>query len=780
MKRFFKKNFGRTLFLSYALLLILSLTALLMQMRSSLAQLEQSTEQFSRIALNQVSDSLERAYADILGQMDQVHSRQEYTSLVYADADLSSYKLLKVGKLEDEMVRLVSYSGAITRMYVWFEHPQVAATTSGFLRTAEAFDRALQRDLNITLEEVETLARGNGLTFFAIGPAGSRQKLIAVLASGKSADPERGWTTIEILELDRSVFFSPLDARTAEGYTTEFWAVTPEGSLLADSAQVAALAANVKEKVLEPDAVSRIPFEDTDYAVMGTTTRYGLAVYSAADFTLWSRTQSQYRTTVLVYCAVYLLVGLGVAFLFSRRNSQPVERLSSLISEKLSDYSQEGDLASLEAGINSLLRYWQDYASARGRQERQQTEQNLYDLLSGKLGEQEYREIIERHGVHFPSEQFAVAGISLRSLTGGFLDGKAPDDRKTLEIARFAIGSVAGELLGERGAAYTCRHEDRIWVLVCPVLQKGATEKEITEQLMDCLTRAEVFLREQIGIETAAYLSRFISQWNNIPTAFREAVWGLEQIESYSIPGALFDFPAVEKFLSPDDKNRPVEDNSEKRRSFFSAVVAGDFEEARRLYLELRRQDLAFADESFGAIRVQTSILLGYLVSNLPPEYREAHSQEIESYVIAVRMERHDQQLTDLMCRWMREFHRMYREAQGEAREEKTDVAQNAVSYINDHFADREVSVASVAESLGVSPSYLSRVFRKKYELSVLDYIHRRRIETAKLLLRESDLTVENVANQVGYANALALIRTFRKTENCTPTEYRKSLKQGL
>lgn len=74
-----------------------------------------------------------------------------------------------------------------------------------------------------------------------------------------------------------------------------------------------------------------------------------------------------------------------------------------------------------------------------------------------------------------------------------------------------------------------------------------------------------------------------------------------------------------------------------------------------------------------------------------------------------------------------------------------------------------------------MSPSYMLRVFKKDCSASgVLDYIHQRRVDTAKLLLREGSDTVEHIAEAVGYSNGLALIRAFKRLEGITPTAYRK------
>ena len=368
---------------------------------------------------------MERAHGRILDQVNQVHSRDEYLSLVYADEDLNGYKLIKVGELEEEMIREASYNSYIRGMYIWFERPQIAATTQGFVRSRAQFDSSLRRNFGVDLDSVEAMARDTGLTLREVGNG----RIIAVLASGRrSGDPDRSWETIEVMELDRSAFLSPLAPQSTQGGLTEFWAVLPDGALLAPSQQVQLLAETVGldigEAEPEQGTIFRKNFEGRDYAVMTLRSSSGLWMCSAADYSAWSRTVSEHGATVLIFCVGYLLLGLVMAAGFTRANSQPVQRLSNLISEKLTGKEGEGDLAVLEAGVESLLRYWREYAGAQGREERQAREETLYSLLSGRLSQEDFLQTESGREMEFPSQRFAVVCISLRQLTGSFLEGR--------------------------------------------------------------------------------------------------------------------------------------------------------------------------------------------------------------------------------------------------------------------------------------------------------------------------------------------------------------------
>ncbi|MDR2103128.1 MAG: AraC family transcriptional regulator [Treponema sp.] len=95
------------------------------------------------------------------------------------------------------------------------------------------------------------------------------------------------------------------------------------------------------------------------------------------------------------------------------------------------------------------------------------------------------------------------------------------------------------------------------------------------------------------------------------------------------------------------------------------------------------------------------------------------------------------------------------------------------VRYINDQYANPNLSVTLIADHFSFSKSYLFRAFKKGENCGILDYIHQRRVEEAKILLRNSTANINEIAAKIGYTNGLTLIRAFKRLEGITPTVYR-------
>lgn len=82
-------------------------------------------------------------------------------------------------------------------------------------------------------------------------------------------------------------------------------------------------------------------------------------------------------------------------------------------------------------------------------------------------------------------------------------------------------------------------------------------------------------------------------------------------------------------------------------------------------------------------------------------------------------------------------------------------------------------TVATIANQLNMSPSYLSDMLRQETGKSAIDHIHDHLISEAKNLLLGADLTVSQIAYQLGFENPPYFSRLFRKETGFTPVAYR-------
>ena len=101
-------------------------------------------------------------------------------------------------------------------------------------------------------------------------------------------------------------------------------------------------------------------------------------------------------------------------------------------------------------------------------------------------------------------------------------------------------------------------------------------------------------------------------------------------------------------------------------------------------------------------------------------------------------------------------------------------VEKEMVSYIQQNFTGK-ISLKEFGEQFHLSEKYISRYFKEHFHITLSQYITYLRLENAKQLLQDTDLSVTETAMQSGYQNVSYFIRSFKKAYGISPLKYRNS-----
>jgi len=102
-----------------------------------------------------------------------------------------------------------------------------------------------------------------------------------------------------------------------------------------------------------------------------------------------------------------------------------------------------------------------------------------------------------------------------------------------------------------------------------------------------------------------------------------------------------------------------------------------------------------------------------------------------------------------------------------------SNLLTQAKEYINENYSSEEISLNSVASKVNVSTSYFSTIFRQETGHNFIEYLSEIRMEKAKELLKCSSMKSSEVGYAVGYKDPHYFSFLFRKTQGCTPKEFR-------
>lgn len=140
------------------------------------------------------------------------------------------------------------------------------------------------------------------------------------------------------------------------------------------------------------------------------------------------------------------------------------------------------------------------------------------------------------------------------------------------------------------------------------------------------------------------------------------------------------------------------------------------------------------------------------------------------------------EELTEKLAQAMRQLGVSYRPPQPGEKPEEPPAAGNkrvrsavrtVCQYIDEHLSD-ELTRTELAGLVYMNPDYLGTLFKEELGISMTMYIQQRRLDQAKMLLRESEMPISKVAETVGYDNISYFSKLFRQKVGCQPGEYRK------
>jgi transcriptional regulator GlxA family with amidase domain len=100
-------------------------------------------------------------------------------------------------------------------------------------------------------------------------------------------------------------------------------------------------------------------------------------------------------------------------------------------------------------------------------------------------------------------------------------------------------------------------------------------------------------------------------------------------------------------------------------------------------------------------------------------------------------------------------------------------LVKRTVAYFHQNYGSA-FSRLQMAEAIGVSEDYLSRIFRQEMNISPWEYLNRYRILKAKELLRSTNDAVKKVALRVGFTSPAYFSRVFRNVTGVSPSAYRE------
>ena len=104
-----------------------------------------------------------------------------------------------------------------------------------------------------------------------------------------------------------------------------------------------------------------------------------------------------------------------------------------------------------------------------------------------------------------------------------------------------------------------------------------------------------------------------------------------------------------------------------------------------------------------------------------------------------------------------------------------SELIRKALAYMSKYY-NQDLTLSSVARHVSLNPSYFSNLFKKETGTNFSTYLSNIRIENAKLLLKDSNLALSEIALELGFESQSYFSKVFKEHEGLTPRQYRQQL----
>lgn len=499
---------------------------------------------------------------------------------------------------------------------------------------------------------------------------------------------------------------------------------------------------------------------DTDYQVQSLSGTYGLQYVSIIPTSEYYSGLQPIRSFTLLLILILLVLIVLISAIFSSRISRPIIRLANSFSEPPIDdpcsaaIESTAVYRSIRSNINEIRASNEKLSTLMKSGQEQLRSKLLLDILRGRPQDKALLSYqLAELDAQFPYKYYTLVLLSFDFYKRAYLD------YTPVELAHMQDG------ICKLTAAWVYPFEQKIEYVECMprtfAFIVNMDELNLTalhRELAQILHLADI---ENDQLRLIFVTTSFVNQLEELPELYQSAKNALryrvlnrqsQLIQSMHLPSAR----EYLSFLTDENKNYIVNyitsDNADAAKNYIVALIEQSAENGTPY------------EHLITSLSSILSLIAQLLTARSIPFFSLFDADPFAELSSLNNL--------DEIGDFFRSVCTKATAALIEHQRQEPDILHRSLDYIAKNYHNR-ISLDDVSAYVGYSPKYFSRYFKDQAGITFVNYLNRLRIQAAKELLRDENISIKEIAVQVGFENTNTFFRVFKQFEGVTPGQYR-------
>lgn len=479
----------------------------------------------------------------------------------------------------------------------------------------------------------------------------------------------------------------------------------------------------------------------------------GLSVYAFTPVKSFSKMTGYFRVSIYTLISVSAIGGLAVTIIMSRRTYAPIRDIGDSLqkAQDLPLYSEQylsNELESIRAGISTLANEREHFRTRNRQKTQHYVSQSLYNLLDGReMTDEMYLAGLLRSECNFSGESYRCMCLILNTTQ----DSDFLSSNESMEQLREALDDCFRSL-----PTVVVPYQYNMLVMLMD--SSGCNE----DTLHNMLSQVAYRFQNADALSLRFGIGNSISKLSELAESFDQAMTEIFAIHADGVLTA----PLEGEFVY--DRNEVISATKTMDIKCISDTVEEILVQAKTHGIRYSEAAAITRDIYRTFMDVQLRLAPYQIPTTIEPGKEEFGVLE----VLALSLEINLNPMLSVMLR-----HIPY-QCSGSNMNSAVKMAQRLREFVDQKYS-QELSLDIMAEHIGVSAKYLSRVFKQAMGINLSDYLAHVRVEKIKEMLLEN-LSLESIAEKVGINNRTTFVRTFKKLEGITPSEWRRRQRNNV